>query len=160
MFPTSSHKKEGNGAGTLLPAAQRALTRLREEFRALCDRFYTRWPAPFQPSCGLEHFWDLDVEDRDNEIVIQAEAPGFEAEDFDVQISGNLLKIRAEQKRVAGEKKGAYPEPRSGRFQRSITLPAGVDRDQVEARYHSGILEIRLAKTREAQAKHIPVKQI
>jgi HSP20 family protein len=153
-----SSQREGNGAGTLVPAAQRALTRLREEFQALCDRFYSRWPAPFHPSWGLEHFWDLDVEDRDNEIVIQAEAPGFEAEDFDVQISGHLLKIRAEPKPVAGEKKEGYPESRAGRFQRSITLPAGVDRDQVEARYHSGVLEVRLAKTPQAQTKHIPVQ--
>ncbi len=150
-------RKEGNGAPA--PASEHPLSRLREEFEALFDQFFSRWPAPFEPGRGLEHFWGLDVEDAEDEIVVRAEVPGFEAEDFDVQISGNLLKIHAEQKRAAEEKEvSRYGERRHGRFQRAITLPASVDPDKVEARYHSGIMEVHLPKKPEARARHIPVK--
>jgi HSP20 family protein len=87
---------------------------------------------------------------------VKAEAPGFDASDLDVSVSGNLLTIKAEKKKESKEKKGEYFEER--RFERAITLPSGADPDKVEATYHNGILEIHLAKTEDAQRKRIPVK--
>ena len=52
------------------------------------------------------------------------------------QVSGNLLTIRAQKKGETEEKKGDYhyAEHHYGQFQRSVTLPAGVDAEKVEAR--------------------------
>lgn len=160
MFPVKRQRTEGNGERALGPAPAHPLSRLRDEFEGLIDRFLSSWPAPFEPGRGLEHFWGLDVEDTDNEVVVRAEVPGFEAEDFNVQVSGNVLKIHAEQKHEAEEEAAGERERerRYARYQRSITLPEGVDRDKAEARYHSGVLEVRLPKNPEARSKHISVK--
>ena len=88
---------------------------------------------------------------------VKAEAPGFEAEDLEVSVSGNLLTIKADKKRETTEKKGdgSFEERH---LERVVTLPAGADPDKVEAKYHNGILEVHLAKTEDAKRKRIPVK--
>jgi HSP20 family protein len=39
-----------------------------------------------------------------------------------------------------------------------VTLPAGVDKDKVEAKYHNGILTVTMPKTAQGKAKRIAVK--
>jgi HSP20 family protein len=149
-------KKEKNGFGALTTrGGDHPLAQIREEFDALFDRFFGRLPAAFA-DFGT-HLWGLDMDDTGNEVVVRAEAPGFEAGDFDVHVGNNVLTIRAERKQEAGgDKEAAYSERRS--FQRSVTLPAGIDADRVEARYRNGVLELRLPKTEDAQRKRIEVK--
>jgi len=58
---------------------------------------------------------------------------------------------------LAGWKKGnSYFEERH--FERVITLPPGADPDKIDAKFHNGILEVRLGKNEEAQRKRIPVQ--
>jgi HSP20 family protein len=136
------------------------LARFRDEFESLFDRFWAHWPTPFESSFGRGSFWGFDVDDRDNEIVITAEAPGFEADDFDVQISGNLLTISAEKRHESTGKRGDghHAERRYASFRRTTTLPAGILADRVEAKYHNGVLELHLPKSEEIKPKRIPVK--
>jgi HSP20 family protein len=156
MFNLTPWRRHGSDGGQLAPRNEFPLNRIRDDFDALFDRFFTNWPAPFE-GWGREGAWGLQVEDAEKEVVVRADAPGFEAGDFDIQISGNLLTLRAEQKKEEKEKEsGSYYAER--RLQRSVTLPAGVDPEKVEARYRNGVLELKLPKTPEAQAKRIEVK--
>jgi HSP20 family protein len=152
---TPWRKKEGGSGGQPAPRGGHPLARLRDEFDTLFDRFFSGWPAPF-----LQRGWGLNVEETDKEVVVRAEAPGFEAQDFDVQLGGNLLTLRAEHEHEAEEKRDDYRtvKRRQSRFERTVTLPAGIDRDRVEARYRNGVLEVRVGKTPEAQGKRIEVK--
>jgi HSP20 family protein len=153
-------KKEGNGKGTVAPTMGHPLSWLRDEIEAMFDRCLSRWPAPFEPGRGLEHFWGLDVEDAEKEVIIRAEAPGFEPGEFDIRVSDHILKIKAERKAEEEEKKeGSRAWQRyHGKFERLIALPEGVAADKAEARYCNGILEVHVPKTAAAQAKHIPVQ--
>jgi HSP20 family protein len=179
-MPNKGKGKNGNGARTESQTTERRnlpaprtepsrpparavghpLTRLRDEIDSLFDRFLGSWPAPAEWGWNAGRFWDADVEDTGEEILVRAEAPGFEPKDFDIHISGNLLTIQAEHKQEAEEKKEGYRswERRYGRFQRSIPLPAAVDADKVEAHYRNGVLELRLPRTEEAQRRRIEVK--
>jgi HSP20 family protein len=49
-------------------------------------------------------------------------------------------------------------ERRFGRFSRSITLPLGVDAEEVEADHERGILTINVPKADEVKPKRISVK--
>jgi len=40
----------------------------------------------------------------------------------------------------------------------SVTVPPGIDKDKVEARYHNGVLTITLPKTAEAKGRRVAVK--
>jgi HSP20 family protein len=174
--------KDGNGARTQPQAGERQnlpapaeparppartaghpLGRLRDEIDALFERFFGSfggWPAPSEWDWASGRFWDVDVQDTDKEILVRAEAPGFDAKDFDVSVSGNTLTIRAEHKQEAEQKQGEYRswERRYGRFERSIPLPAAIDADRVEAHYRNGVLELRLPRTEEAKRRRIEVK--
>jgi HSP20 family protein len=72
-----------------------------------------------------------------------------------VQVSGQWLVIDAERKQEGDGTNGFRNERR---FQRSVTLPVGVDADKVEARYRNGVLEPHLPKTEEARRRRIQVK--
>jgi HSP20 family protein len=145
-----------------LPAARthHPLSRLREEMDTLFDRFFSRWPAPFDWGPMPDRFWDVDLQESDKEIIVRAEAPGFEAKDFDIQISGNTLLIRAEHKQESEEKQQGYrySERRYGQFQRSIPLPSAVNADKVDARYRNGVLELHMPRTEDPNRKRIEVK--
>ena len=142
------------------PMGGHPLGRLRDEIDSLFDRFFNAWPAPPKWSLGADRFWDMDVEETDKEIVVRAEVPGFEANDFDIHIDGNLLTIRAEHKQEAEEKQGEVHmwERRFGRFQRTISLPTAVDADKVDALYRNGVLQLRLPRTEQSQRRRIEVK--
>jgi HSP20 family protein len=132
------------------------IARLRDEFESLFDRFLSRLPAPFDAEYGLDTLWGLDVEDRDNEIFVRAEVPGFEANELDVQLGDRLLTIKAEKKTEGKEGNGSAQEYRS--YQRSIALPEGINAEGVQAKYRNGVLELHLPKSEEAKPKRIPVQ--
>jgi HSP20 family protein len=49
-------------------------------------------------------------------------------------------------------------ERRYGSFARSITLPAGVESEKIEANYEAGVLRLRLPKAEEVKPKKIAIK--
>lgn len=159
MFSLTPWKKEDRNGGALTRRSEYPLNRLREEFDNLFDRFFGNWPAPFETGWPQSR-WNFDVEDTDKEVVVRAEAPGFEPQDFDVHVSGNWLTIEAEHKeeKVNKEGEGQVAERSFRRFQRSFALPVATETNNVEASYRNGILEVHLPKKPEAQGKRIEVK--
>jgi HSP20 family protein len=130
---------------------------LRREFDTLFDQFFRRGPLAFMGEGGPVG-WGFDVEDNGKDITVRAEAPGFEAGDFDVQVSGDLLRLKAEKKQETAAQEGQPATRGFRRFERTVTLPAGVDPDKVEAHYRNGVLEVRLPRTEEALGRRIEVK--
>src|SRR4051812_5159441 len=128
---------------SLAPRAEHPLAELRDEFDRLFDRFLGRWPAAPDEWSGPGRLWGFDMEDRDREVVIKADVPGFEVGELDVQANGQTLTIKAEQKHEAKEGNGNYREQSYRTFRRTVTLPPGTDPDKIEARYHNGVLELR-----------------
>lgn len=127
-----------------LPAMQ-----LRDEFDALWDRF-------LDESRHLSTRVDFD--DNENEFVLRAELPGYDPDELDVKVSGNVLTVRAEHKEEKKEGEGSYR--RHDSFYESFTLPQGVLTDKTDASYRSGVLEVHLPKSEECQAKRIAVKAV
>lgn len=146
--------------GELAQRPDNPLLRLRNDFEALWDRFLTDWsgmagmPMLTEP-LGMGR--GLEIDDRENEMVVRAEAPGFSPEEFNVHVTGdNNLVVRAEHKEE--KKEGRRESFRVGRVQQSVALPAGIDVDKIEATYRNGVLEIRVPKTEQAKGKRIPVE--
>lgn len=153
-------KKNNNQQGReLTPYKGHPLAELRDEFDSLFDRFLSRWAEPFGDLIP-SRFGGLDVEDGDQEMVVRAEVPGFEPGEVDVQVSGNVLTVKAEKKEQKKGKDGDghYEERRYRTFHRTVTLPPGTDPDKIEARYKNGLLEVHVPKSEEAKGKRIPVK--
>jgi HSP20 family protein len=121
---------------------------LRREMGTLLDRMFGVEPMP----------WGLEVEELEKEVVIRAEAPGFEAPDFDIHLMGEVLTIRAEHKAEKGKEGGPEDERRCATVRRSVTLPPGIDVEKVAAAYRNGVLEVHLPRKPEALGRRIEVK--
>jgi HSP20 family protein len=123
---------------------------LRREFDSLIDQFFGESSPGAQGQYGG---WGLEVEDKGNEYVVHAEAPGFEPGDFDVQLTGDLVTVKAEKKQESKEKGTRYRS-----YERTFSLPYGTTAENVEARYRNGVLEMHLPKSKEALGRKIEVK--
>ena len=158
LIPWRRKKGEvaGNG-GDLAPLRDfpTLMRRMQSEFDELFDRFARGWPVSLE-DFGRGWSWGLDVEDKEDSVVIRAEAPGFEAGDFDLRMSGDRLILRASRKAETKEKEGEYRE--ECECYESMTLPPGIDKDKIDARYHNGVLTVTIPKTKEGRGKKIAVK--
>ncbi len=101
-----------------------------------------------------------DVEESDNEILVRLEAPGMEANDFDITISEHNLYIRGQKHAQREQKTREYHimERAYGRFERVIPLPSFVDEDNTQANYKRGILMITLPKIDGKNRRKIKVE--
>jgi HSP20 family protein len=127
-----------------------------ERFFADDEAFLKRWKEedislPAVNVCEHPEFWDVEVA-----------APGFGKEDFQVSAGQGMLTIRAERKSDSASedegKKYLRKEFSYSRFERSFTLPQGVDEHAVKATFENGIL--RLTLPRMTEAKREKVRQI
>ena len=104
----------------------------------------------------------IDVAENGKTYKITAELPGMEPGDVNVSVNGDTLTIKGEKRQEKEEKEENYymSERSFGSFERSFSLPAGVDRDKITSELAKGVLTVTLPKTKEAQqqAKKIEVK--
>jgi HSP20 family protein len=157
MFYLLPWRKERKAEEALARREESPLGLMRREFPGLFDRFFGDWPVPFESLDETRPFKGLEVEDAANEFVIMAEIPGFEPAEIEVLVTGETLKIKAEHKvKVKGKEKEEEVVERS--VEREVTLPAGTEKEKVEARYHNGMLEVHLPKTPEVKPRRIEVK--
>jgi HSP20 family protein len=133
-----------------------SLSRLRDEFDQYFDRMARDFSA-FAKFNGEGWSWDLEVEDEDESVVVRAEAPGFEADDFDVRVEDDRLVLRASKNVETKDEKGKVREYRRQECYEAFTLPTGIDKEKVDAKYHNGVLTVTLPKTAETKAKKIAV---
>lgn len=103
---------------------------------------------------------NLDVIDRDNEILVRAEIPGVEKEDLNISLTDNLLTIKGQSSREVKDEKGDYHkhEISSFSFSRSVMLPGAVDASNTKASLKNGILEITLPKVESSKRRNITVQ--
>jgi HSP20 family protein len=102
----------------------------------------------------------LDISERKDAYLVTVELPGLKSEDLDITMEDGLLTIQGERQFTAESSEQQYHrvERRYGAFRRSITLPAQVQAEQIEASFDNGVLQILVPKAEEAKAKRIQVR--
>jgi len=147
MFGMVPWRKEGENPLALLPSELGAL------YHRLLGGF------PLLKEFENELLWNVEITEAEKEMIVRMEVPGFEPEEFTLEVLGNRLHVKAERP-APKEEKEAKPEKAAKpmrRFERILTLPEGLALDKIEARYHSGILEVRLPRAAEKMPRKIPV---
>jgi HSP20 family protein len=124
----------GFGRGWLAPGFEGGLDRLR-------TLGGTSW-AP-----------QVEVIERDNQLIVRADLPGMSKDDIQVDIDDNSLVIRGERKTEHEEnEEGYYRSERSyGSFYRQIPLPGGVNTEDATAEFRNGVLEVLMPTTNRAR---------
>jgi HSP20 family protein len=102
----------------------------------------------------------LDISERKDAYLVTVELPGVEADDLDITLEDGLLTIQGERQFTSesSEQQFHRVERRYGAFRRSITLPAQVQAEQIEASFDNGVLQIVVPKMEEAKPKRIQVR--
>jgi len=131
--------------------------RMREDLDRLFDQYFGGWPV-WERATTREPTWGLDVRETDDAVVVEADAPGFEPDDFDLQIRDNYLVLSAARKRESGERDTGLRSWRRDEFYRQFPLSTTVDPDRVEATYRNGVLTVSLPRSEKARTKRIPVR--
>jgi HSP20 family protein len=102
----------------------------------------------------------LDISERKDAYLVTVELPGLKPEDLDITMEDGLLTIQGERQFTAesSEQQFHRVERRYGTFRRSITLPAHVMAEGIQASFEDGVLQILVPKAEEATPKRIQVR--
>ena len=103
----------------------------------------------------------MDVTETDQGYLVRAEVPGVKKDEIQVTIEGNQVTISAEVKRESEQKEGERvlrTERYFGRVFRSFVLPTEIDEASSEARYDSGVLELKLVKKAAVAGRKLSVQ--
>ena len=102
----------------------------------------------------------VDIFENKNEIVLEAEVPGVNADDVNISIENNVLTLHGERRfEKKDEGDNFHRVERSyGSFTRSFTLPPTVSSENANAEFNNGVLRLTLAKREEAKPRRIEIK--
>src|SRR5215216_2080988 len=101
----------------------------------------------------------MDLLETDDQFVLRADLPGLAEDDVNVELEDNVLTVSGERKSEHESRREGYYriERASGSFQRSLTLPEGVNADAIEASFDKGVLEVRIPKPEERKPRKVAI---
>ncbi len=138
----------------------------RHEMDGLFDRFFASKPAYDFRLRGKNAKFnkdlivpDIDIRETKNNIWLRAELPGLSAKNLDITLGDSVLTLKGEKKlkKSAGEENIRVLECCYGTFERSLTLPRGIDQDKIKATFQDGVLAIEIPKVAQ---EPMPEKRI
>ncbi len=130
---------------------ERGIDDMFSEFRHSFDDLM----RPFFPIVEIEQdirlptrYAQVDLIDNGDSFTINAELPGFNKDQVDVQINKDGLAIMAECKEEKEDKRKNYlhRERAYSSLQRFIAFPEEVDPSKVEGSMKEGVLELKVPK--------------
>ena len=124
-------------------------------------RMIRRWVENNQHTLGV------NIREEDESYVLSALVPGLKAEDLNIQVLDDIVRIDGEYKRSTpqsgsvdkqDENQYLMQELPNGSFTRTLRLPAVIDADHVEAKIADGVLTLTLPKAESARPKKINIQ--
>ncbi len=102
---------------------------------------------------------NVDIYENKDQIVLEAELPGMNREDFDLTFENNVITLRGERRFEKKDESDNYHrvEGAYGSFIRSFTLPQTVSAEGATAEYQNGVLRVTLPKREETKARRIEI---
>lgn len=110
-------------------------------------------PTGFEPA--------FEVRESKDRFVFYADLPGVKESDVEISLSGSRLLFSGNRKteKVEEENETYYAVERTyGPFQRSFTLPEGVDAEHIVAEMSDGVLTVVIPKLAGMKARKIALK--
>lgn len=142
---------------------------MEERMARLFEGFFPRnWMRPVHWEHPMLHDFprfemkapNVDIIDRDNDIVLKAEIPGVDKADLEVSVDETSVTISGKTSHEEKEAKGNYyrSEIRYGSFIRTVALPRAVDGTKALASFKNGILELTLPKLEKSKRVSVKVQ--
>ena len=89
----------------------------------------------------------MATEMGDKELVVRAHVQGIQPDEVKVEVKDGVLTVSGEHREQHEEKKEGYVrrESRHGSFARSVTLPPGIEADDVKTSVEDGTVRVEVA---------------
>ncbi|PWJ95509.1 heat shock protein Hsp20 [Oceanotoga teriensis] len=102
-------------------------------------------------------YMNIDLYENEKKAVIEAELPGFQRDEININIENNILNITAQKKEEKNDSKKYYIKERYfGKVARAFEMPENIDLEKINAKFENGILKITLAK-KDEETKNIKI---
>jgi HSP20 family protein len=128
---------------------------------SLLENFLNEIPTEFKDDFGtnVKGSVPVNIKETKDAYLVDVVAPGFEKNDFTLNLDKNILTISGERKNeVKSESEKEIRNEYSYRtFKRVFTLDEKIDGEKIEAKYVNGVLTLNLPKKVEVKAS---VKEI
>lgn len=142
------------GAGSALTGSPwQLLRRMQEDVDRVFGQFFGG-TSGFGTVPAISGQWAprTDISETGNEWCIEADLPGVNREDIDVQIRDHHLILRAELRQPVTEenddrRRFHRKERQYGYFERVMPLPVNVNEDGIACDFSDGVLTIHVPKT-------------
>lgn len=136
-----------------------ALVPLRDAMNRLFEDSFVG-SDPFDLLLDRGRTFPVDIYETDKYYTIEAGLPGVKPEDIQITALGDTLTIHATHKSEEKKETRNYVrrERSEGEVSRTISLPAAIEPETVEATYEHGVLKLHIPKAEAAKAKQIQVK--
>ena len=95
---------------------------------------------------------DINIEDKGDHFLVTVDLPGAEDSQLDVKLEGQMLTISGSvqsESKDTDKGKMLRQERRSGKFQRTVTLPSPVKADKMTTSNKKGVVTITIPKAKE-----------
>lgn len=101
----------------------------------------------------------VDIYEKGNVVVIEAELPGVAKEDIRLDVQGKLVTLGAERKREEEiQDEHRYRRERTfGSFERTFNLPFEIEADTVTATFTDGVLRLEIPRPEDKKAREITI---
>ena len=101
----------------------------------------------------------IEVFQRENELVIRADLPGMKRDDITVDITEDAVTIQGERRQESEEEReGVYRSERVyGSFYRVIPIPEGAITEQANGNFRDGVLEITMPVPPKSKGRRIEI---
>lgn len=123
------------------------------------DQLFEQLTAPMLNTSSWTQGYPVDLYETGESVVLEMAVPGVQGQDLDVSIEGRQLTISGTLPNITDNEERRYwlqTIPR-GQFSRSVSLPAGVELDKVEAHVHEGLLTLTMPKAASSKARKIAI---
>jgi HSP20 family protein len=134
----------------------RELRNLQDEMTRL---FIGTAPRGREEMAGGSWIPSVDIYEDQDKLILEADLPGLNREDFEISVENNVITLKGErkfEKKVEGDNYHRV-ERSYGGFTRSFTLPQSVTAEGATADFENGILRVSLPKREETKARKIEI---
>ncbi len=92
------------------------------------------------------------MEEKEKEIIVNYEIPGFDKKDINIDITENQIEVYGKKRKEEGQKKNY------SKFYKMMSLPSEITREGVKASYKDGILKVIMPKSGKSNKTKIDIE--